>query len=79
MSEMIARGATAVLAKVPLGYGMTRLEALEYSRAVIEAIREPTEDMLDAACLAEYNSVPSYKTIWQAMIDTAAPTQVGAA
>jgi len=31
MSEMIERAADAILAKVPLGYGMTRPEALEYA------------------------------------------------
>lgn len=48
MSEMIDRGAAAILAKVPLGYGMTKAEAAEYTRAVIESLREPTAAMLAA-------------------------------
>lgn len=44
MSEitMIERVARAILAKVPIGYGMRKDEAREYARAAIEAMREPT-------------------------------------
>lgn len=38
MSEMLKRIADAILAKVPEGYGMTRIEAETYARAAIEAI-----------------------------------------
>lgn len=43
---MVERAALAIKAKVPLGYGMTDVEASEYARAVIEAMREPTEAMI---------------------------------
>ena len=46
-SEMIERAADAILAKVPLGYGMTRPEALEYARAAIEAMRNPTDEIFN--------------------------------
>lgn len=45
---MIERVARAILAKVPLGYGMTIAEADEYARAAIEAMREPTDAMWEA-------------------------------
>ena len=39
-SLMIEKAARAILAKVPLGYGMTHPEAVEYVRAVLLAFRE---------------------------------------
>lgn len=44
--EMVKRGATAIKAKVPYGYGMTDSEAEEYARAVIEAMMEPNKSMV---------------------------------
>lgn len=49
MAEMVDRVASAILAKVPVGYGMTGTEALEYAKIAIETIREPTEAMLNGA------------------------------
>lgn len=47
MTDMVERVALAIKSKVPFGYGMTDAETLEYARAAIEAMREPTEAMLD--------------------------------
>ena len=44
-TEMVERVARDIKARVPVGYGMTDGEALEYARAAIEAMREPTEAM----------------------------------
>lgn len=43
---MIERAARAILAKVPSGYGMTAAEAMDYARAAIAAMREPTKMMI---------------------------------
>lgn len=48
MTSMVEKGATAILAKVPAGYGMTKAEAADYARAAIEAMKEPTPAMLVA-------------------------------
>lgn len=45
---MVERVAQAIMAKVPQGYGMTAEEATGYARVAIEAMREPTEAMVDA-------------------------------
>jgi hypothetical protein len=63
--------AKAILAKVPNGYGMTNDEALEYARAAIEAMREPTEAM----CLAAKIWSPSLRESYQQMIDAALSEQ----
>lgn len=49
MSSKVEDVARAILAKVPLGYGMTIAEADEYARAAIAAMREPTKAMEGAA------------------------------
>jgi hypothetical protein len=43
---MIEQVAKAILARVPLGYGMTEAEAREYATAALEALQEPTPEML---------------------------------
>ena len=80
--EEVAR---AIMAKVPQGYGMTAGEALEYARAAIEAMREPSEAMI----LDGYNALMEWDArtgedygigeVWRAMIDAshAAPQQGG--
>jgi hypothetical protein len=72
MSEVVERVARAILAKVPPGYGMNAEEAREYARAALEALREPTEEQLDALLWLnkmwrEMNSREVYRT----MIDAA--------
>lgn len=49
MSEMAERVSSAILAKVPTGYGMTKAEAAEYARVAIEAMRDPDRTMLVAS------------------------------
>jgi len=63
----IELAASAILAKVPSGYGMTKAEATTYVRAVLETIRNPTEEMLQAArpCCDEIAALDS----WHVMID----------
>ena len=56
-TEMVERVARAIKAKVPVGYGMTEDEALEYARAAIEAMREPTDAMRKAMRDADDQSV----------------------
>lgn len=67
MSEtsMVERGRDAILAKVPHGYGMAPNEAAGYARAVIEALGQPTEEMLDAA---------RHLMMW---LDSSRPTEAG--
>jgi hypothetical protein len=49
MNEMEERGMNAILDKVPIGYGMTKMEAFEYARAVIRVTQVPTPEPLEAA------------------------------
>jgi len=68
--EEVAR---AIRAKVPVGYGMTESEALDYARAAIEAMQGPTEDMVDAGVAADLGE-DSYDMVsfaYRAMIDAA--------
>lgn len=67
MSEMVERVAHAIKAKVPFGYGMTDAETLQYARAAIEAMREPTEAMLDNGPSEPYMD----GDVWAKMIDAA--------
>ena len=52
--QMIGRVARAILSKVPSGYGMTEAESIDYAKAAIEAMREPTEEMVEAGGTANY-------------------------
>jgi hypothetical protein len=47
-STMVKKVAAAIRAKVPYGYGMTDAETVEYARAAIEALMEPTPALLAA-------------------------------
>lgn len=74
MSEMVERGTSAILAKVPSGYGMTQAEAAGYAMAVIEAMRDPTAAMIEAASRTDRETDQYCATgeeHWQAMIDEA--------
>jgi hypothetical protein len=71
MSGMIERGAAAILAKVPIGYGMTKTEALEYARAVIEEMREPTPEMIAAGGKMVWGSEIAFKDAWEEAWDAA--------
>ncbi len=55
---------------------LCRCEAIRATeRAVLERLREPTLDMLHAACLAEQTADPDdnpHLVTWRAMIDAAA-------
>lgn len=71
MSEMIERAAKAILAKVPVGYGMTKPEAEMYARAVFESALEPTEAICNvgAYLMPDYDpSATDACEVWQAMI-----------
>lgn len=52
MTTMVEKVSAAILARVPVGYGMTPSEASEYARAAIEAMAAPTSKMCKAACAA---------------------------
>jgi len=77
-NEMIERVAQAILAKVPLGYGMTIAESDEYARAAIEAMREPTEAMVDAfVWYGHGKTIGDVARIgWQSMIDAALSPEI---
>ena len=72
MSDMIERGAMAILAKVPLGYGMTTMEAFEYSSCAIAATRVPTAEMIQAGkiqlqSISGFEEYQKVVAIWKAM------------
>lgn len=74
MNEMILRGAKAIRAKVPEGYGMTGEEAAAYARAFIEAMSKPTAAMIKAGWQdgnAGYGEGEEMEPIWRAMIKAA--------
>ena len=83
--EMIEKVAKAIAARVAIGrgghtlavwdYSPERSEALDYAKAVLAVLREPTEEML-AAAHAEDSDDPItdedrvfYRWVWRAMID----------
>lgn len=68
--SMIEKVATAILAKTPVGYGMTQSEANDYARAAIEAMREPTEEMLDVGHI-HAGTVDDAYVCFTTMIDAA--------
>lgn len=68
--------ATALKAKVPLGYGMTPDEAREYARAVIRCLMEPSEGMIDdlgkrafGMGIARFKLLAAYRAILQSVLD----------
>lgn len=69
--SMIETVARAIRAKVPVGYGMTEDESLDYARAAIEAMREPTDAMVGAG---QWEIDPV--AMFQNMIDAALNEQV---
>lgn len=78
MSEMIERVAKAILDKMDLTDGLNITSATTYAKAAIEAMREPTEEMINAE--TEQGKVHwdyscqicgGAKFAWQAMIDAA--------
>lgn len=75
---MIEKVARAIRAKVPEGYGMTGAEAVEYARAAVEAMREPTEAMFSDSTVITGRDSEGYgisegdaKEVWRAGIDGA--------
>ncbi len=67
----VGRAAAAILAKVPVGYGMRQDEAEEYARAAIASLREPTPEMVIAVRLAVPMTNPDAARACRAMIDAA--------
>jgi hypothetical protein len=65
---MVERVADAILAIVPVGYGMTKPEARDYARAAIEALREPTDRMVWTANRLNH---PRDRDVWITMCDAA--------
>ena len=92
MSEMIERLALAIEAtmfaphELPLDTGL-HAKYRETARAVIEAMREPTQEMRLAAVAEwsrpdptpEHESTLVFNAIWRAMIDAALTSQDGKA
>lgn len=76
-SEMVEQVARAIkrARALPGTNPVARLSDVDRraARAAIEAMREPTEAMLDAACQADGSRRPNPEALihWQAMIDTA--------
>ena len=78
MSEMIERGVKAIEDRLKRGPTLPPWHALV--RVVIEAMREPTKDIINAAgrevwgpdwSNGDPTDVQEFKAIWQAMIDAA--------
>lgn len=73
MTTMVERVARALHEKMceqdVNGYLAAQLEAADLARAAIEALMEPTEDMLDAGDAADGYDV--YVGVWTAMIQAA--------
>lgn len=65
VTEMVSRVAKAIRGKVPFGYGMTDEEAINYARAAIEAMSNPTSRMIKASEGAIYKYRPEGK--WYSM------------
>lgn len=55
MSEILGLAARAILERVPQEYGMTEDEAKNYALAVIDALMEPTPEMVEAADAAGWD------------------------
>ncbi len=73
MSEEMVERVARVLApehEEPLEPGLARAIAMDEARAVIEAMREPTEAMKNAGFAMLLGNVP-VAMIWRAMIDAA--------
>ncbi len=75
MSEMIERVAKAIYDRTLeddqlADYGLPMADAITCAKAAIEAMREPTQDMLNAgkAIMTDYDDSLE---CWQAMIDEA--------
>jgi hypothetical protein len=69
MSEMIERGARAILAEGGFTQDAEAMDfARRYARAVIEAIREPTPEMLEASRMFQ-RVCDQPEMIWTVMID----------
>jgi len=67
MSEMIERVAKAIYEAMDLSDGLDGTAAKTYARAAIEAMREPTEAMLNASYLTSWDA----DEVWKDMIDAA--------
>ena len=84
MGNVADKVAVAILAKVPLGYGMTDLEATAYARAAMKAMREGDNRMWRIG--ANYFSVPDsmpkrmqiVRDAFRAIIDAALDEKVEA-
>lgn len=72
MSEMVGKVARAI-ARKNTGSGINWPSFVEEARAAIEAMREPTEAMVDAGVLDVKADVSFFDVneTWQAMIDAA--------
>jgi hypothetical protein len=69
MSEMTERVAKAIFDAMDITDGLDWTSAERYARAAIEAMREPTVDMIDAAASVDRYAEPGDE--WGAMIDAA--------
>ena len=80
---MVERVEAAILAKIDSMYGMIHFNANgEIGRAAIEAMREPTVQMTQAACDATRGPVPmspeaAHSVGYRAMIDAALKVSEG--
>lgn len=79
-SSSLERAAAAIKAAVPIGYGMTSAEARIYARVAIEAIQEPTPEMIGvswaklnqnkrATGILRLGPGPGVREVWEACIE----------
>lgn len=70
MTEMLERMARAGLVEVESGCDMNEAEALRFVRAVLKAMRKPTEDVVSAGSNVSMElSAHQVYHAWQAMLD----------
>lgn len=63
---VLEKAAKALLAKVPLGYGMTKAEAIEYVRAALEDLKQVDEHTKFAMKDAWYDTDDD-EPVWESL------------
>lgn len=71
MSEMVERVASAIFETIHYDCDGAGFLSREAARAAIEAMREPTDAMINPGCDAAVNSGGNSILVWRAMIDAA--------
>lgn len=74
MTKMIDKVAKAIFDEMDLSDSLALPEAERYARAAIEAMKDPTKTMVDAAYRADDSGMPlsmGYEEVWGHMITAA--------